>query len=447
MDLIRDSIKYAKSLGFEDVIVSTEESKISYLKIANSEVNSIVHNTDISGQVYLTSKKRIIAYDVPKVNKQSMRAAIRNAKAAIELVKQKEDYNGIAEGKFKYRKAALPDKRLEHMDTKAIADVALAAVAGASHGKVENVSGMVTAESLKFSMGTSNGIECSHRSASIRLSLRVDGRGFSYQDVAASKHLGNLNPGRFGDTTSAMLDRISKFGKISSGAYDVIYSPAPAANLLQNITEMALISSVETGGFLSNKLGKAIAGSAFNLYDDGANDSYIGTSPFDDEGYPTQRTAVIEKGVLKHYLHNWSTAKKYGTKSTGNAGLINPRTNTLVLEHRVKARDEDSLIREVKRGVLITGTWYTRFDNEENGDFSTVPRNMAIYIENGEPKFAIRQLDVRSIVGIRIHDNMLRMIKNIEAVTRESRQASSWDAPDYSIIPSVLVNGVKVTTA
>ena len=34
MDIIRDSIKYAKSLGFEDVIVSVEQSSVHYLKIA-----------------------------------------------------------------------------------------------------------------------------------------------------------------------------------------------------------------------------------------------------------------------------------------------------------------------------------------------------------------------------------------------------------------------------
>ena len=447
MDIIRDSIKYAKSLGFEDVIVSVEQSSVHYLKIANSEVNSMVEDRNASGQVYLTRDKRIVASDVPKVDMQSMRTAIRNAKTTLKLVKPKDDYNGIAAGKFKYGKAPEYDKRLESLENSDIADVASAAINGALTGKVENVSGMVIVENMRFSMGTSNGIMGHYDSANIRLSLRVDGKGFSYQDVAASKYLSKLNPGKFGRETSAMLDRASGFGKIKSGTYDVLYSPSPASNLMQNITDMALISSVETGGFLSGKLGKEVGGNGLSIYDDGANDAYIGSSPFDDEGYPTQKTPVIENGVLKNYLHNWSTAKKYGVKSTGNAGLIDPRTNTLVLDYKSKVRDEDSLIREIKRGILVTGTWYTRFDNEENGDFSTVPRNLAIYIENGEPKFAIKQLDVRSIVGIRIHDNMLRMIRNIEAVSSSSKQASSWDAPDYSIMPDVLVKGVKVTTA
>ncbi len=45
----------------------------------------------------------------------------------------------------------------------------------------------------------------------------------------------------------------------------------------------------------------------------------FGTSPFDDEGVPTRRTAVIERGVLKSYLLNTYTARKLGMKTTGNA--------------------------------------------------------------------------------------------------------------------------------
>lgn len=447
MGIIKESIKYAKSLGFEDVVVSTEDSTTSYLKIANSEINSIVQNRDISGQIYLTSKKRIIGYGVPTIDMPNMRAAIRNAKASIKFVNPKDDYNGIAEGRFKYKVQEKPDSKLVRMDASSISDMASAAINGALQAKVESVSGMVTVESTKFSMGTSNGVSGSSASASARISLRVDGRGFSYQDVSASKQLSMINPSKFGEQAALMLNKVSRFGRMRAGTYDALYSPAAASNLMQNINEMALISSVEAGGFLSGNLGKPIASPELSIYDDGADSAYIGASPFDDEGYPTQRTPVIEKGVLKNYLHNWSTARKYNTKSTGNAGLVDPRTNTLVLDCKSKAKDEESLIKGMKRGVVITGTWYTRFDNEENGDFSTVPRNMVLYVESGEPRFAVRQLKVRSMVGIRIHDNMLRMIRNIEAVSKEAKQASSWDAPDYSIMPAVLVNGVNITTA
>ena len=36
---------------------------------------------------------------------------------------------------------------------------------------------------------------------------------------------------------------------------------------------------------------------------------------FDEEGVPIQKTEIIKKGILKTYLHNTSTAKKYNTKT------------------------------------------------------------------------------------------------------------------------------------
>ena len=55
------------------------------------------------------------------------------------------------------------------------------------------------------------------------------------------------------------------------------------------------------------------------MIDDGTIPGLFGTSPFDDEGVPTRRTVVIERGVLKSYLLNTYTARKLGLKTTGNA--------------------------------------------------------------------------------------------------------------------------------
>jgi len=96
---------------------------------------------------------------------------------------------------------------------------------------------------------------------------------------------------------------------------------------------------------------------------------------------------------------------------------------------------------------LITNTWYTRFSNYLTGEFSTVPRDMAVYIENGELKFAIGSTE-SSFVGIRISDNMLRMLKSITTTAGSTVQTSSWDAGnDYYFVPNVFVEKVKVTTA
>ena len=89
-----------------------------------------------------------------------------------------------------------------------------------------------------------------------------------------------------------------------------------------------------------------------------------------------------------------------------------------------------------------------RFSNYLTGDFSTMPRDLAIYIKKGSPEFAVKQINVSSGVGIRISDNMIRMMLNITRVGNDIAQATSWDTlGTYYFVPSMIVEGVNVSTA
>lgn len=56
-----------------------------------------------------------------------------------------------------------------------------------------------------------------------------------------------------------------------------------------------------------------------SIHDDGLLKGGIDSSSFDGEGVPSQRTALIENGILKGFLYDSYTAGKAGIKSTGNA--------------------------------------------------------------------------------------------------------------------------------
>ncbi len=80
---------------------------------------------------------------------------------------------------------------------------------------------------------------------------------------------------------------------------------------------------------------------------------------------------------------------------------------------RLKLRNHASLKKEVRRGIYVTNNWYTRFQNYCEGVYSTVPRDAAFLIENGEIK--------KSGVGMRISDTLPRQFLNIQALGKESR--------------------------
>src|ERR687886_568448 len=79
---------------------------------------------------------------------------------------------------------------------------------------------------------------------------------------------------------------------------------------------------VLSGSIVKDKIGRKIASELITLVDSGESNiaaNAAGTISIDDEGVIANRTAIIEKGVLKSFLHNRETALIFDTAPTGNA--------------------------------------------------------------------------------------------------------------------------------
>jgi TldD protein len=105
----------------------------------------------------------------------------------------------------------------------------------------------------------------------------------------------------------------------------------------------------------SNRIGTMVASELCTVVDDGTIASRRGSLNVDDEGTPTQRTTLIERGVLRGYLQDKQNATLMGMPLTGNgrresfAHLPMPRmTNTFMLAGE---DDPTDIIRSVERGL------------------------------------------------------------------------------------------------
>ena len=108
--------------------------------------------------------------------------------------------------------------------------------------------------------------------------------------------------------------------KIKTQNIPVIFEPRMTSWLLGFLFSCISGKSVyQKTSFLSDKLGKKIGKKNISVVDDGLLPGKLGTSPFDSEGIPTQKTRVIDKGVLKNFLCDTYAARKLKLKTTGNA--------------------------------------------------------------------------------------------------------------------------------
>ena len=218
--------------------------------------------------------------------------------------------------------------------------------------------------------------------------------------------------------------------------YDVVFDPLILGSSLGVWGGMASAYNVlvQKSVFV-DKLGKKVASSIVTLRDNPAAYSIM-NRVFDDEGVPARENVFIDHGVLKTYLHNTSTAKMFKTKTTGNAGLVFPTPWNIEMDAGDMTKEE--LFQTVKSGLYLTNTWYTRFQNYAKGDFSTIPRDGIFKIQNGEIK--------QSLKDLRISDNILNMLGNIAAASKERQHVHWWgEADPPSLAPYALIKNVHIT--
>jgi TldD protein len=105
----------------------------------------------------------------------------------------------------------------------------------------------------------------------------------------------------------------------------------------------------------AGRIGERVAAPGVTVVDDGTLEGRRGSLNIDDEGVPTERTVLIEDGVLRGYMQDRLNARLTGVPSTGNgrresyAHLPMPRmTNTYMLEGE---RSPDEIIASVDKGL------------------------------------------------------------------------------------------------
>jgi len=197
------------------------------------------------------------------------------------------------------------------------------------------------------------------------------------------------------------------------------------------------------------KLNQQIGSQKITIIDDAHIPQALGSKPFDDEGCPTQKTVVMEKGVLTSFLHNTYTANKAGIPNTGNALRVGPfsakpkyvlepligPTNVVIKSGTIT---QEKLINEVKSGIITHGFIGAHTANSQSGDFSVLTTG-AFKIENGEIMHPVKE----AMIG----GNILNILKKVELVADDVKQMPyAWYTEDATLIaPSILVRGVTIT--
>jgi PmbA protein len=148
-------------------------------------------------------------------------------------------------------------------------------------------------------------------------------------------------------------------GKPASRSCPVVLDPTVAASFAGLIGGALGARAVQRGRSpFAGRLGEEVASTSFALHDDGRDPAGAASAPFDGEGVPRRRTALIEGGALRSYLYDTYTANREGTASTGSASRSGYRSLPSVSASNliVAAGDlsTEELLAQAGEGVFVT---------------------------------------------------------------------------------------------
>lgn len=182
---------------------------------------------------------------------------------------------------------------------------------------------------------------------------------------------------------------------------------------------------------LKDKLGKGVASSGFTLIDDGTLAGRLASSPFDREGMPHQRLALVEGGVLRAFRYDGKGARRAGTSSTGHASgdaRSLPGIGSTNLSVAPGDASESELLKAVGAGLFV-GRFSGNVDSV-SGDFSGVAKG-SFLVSGGERG--------RPVQETLIAGNAFDLLEKIVALGSTLHRVVTYEGP------WVLVDGVDVT--
>ncbi len=231
-----------------------------------------------------------------------------------------------------------------------------------------------------------------------------------------------------------------------TGKYKVLFHSGAFTHAMNIIEASFMGKSVEKKvSTWTDKLGQKVADERVTLLDDGLMAGRNFSTPFDDEGTPTQTLPVIDKGILKSFLVDRRTAKKLGMAPTGNgfkkAGLFSPPPEVEVppaISHTTLAlkggnRPHKDMLKGLEEGIYVCDLIGTMMGNPLTGQLAG---NIALgyLVKNGEIVGRIKD----AMISVNLFDALQSSIIEISS----DLDVSGWNGD--MVLPYMLLDGCTV---
>lgn len=441
-DLTRLAIRYCEKMGVDEAEAFAQSQRIIEVVLERAEIQSERVKTQRGIGIRIIKDKKLGFSYASTFSNATIEEACRNAKSLSNVSVPNPDWVSLpTPAKLPKPPSGIYDEETASMGGDEVLNLAVRAYDAAKgyDKRVDIDDGKFSLFLTEVAISNSHGVEVEENNTLLEGFLacmakehgEASSAAFEY-DVARS--LRSFSPEKIGRLAAEKALSSLKPKSVGSFVGKVILDSDPASTILMfPIISSVNADNVQRGRSLwAGKLREEVASQKLTVTDDGLFPKGIGSSSFDFEGVPCQKTPVITRGKLESLLHNTFTANKEGKKSTGNAYrdgydmLPSISVSNLIVEAGEEKLKE--MISDVDKGIVVR-----RFSGNvrpESGEFSGIAKQ-ANYIEKGEVKYSLKET--------MISGNAFQAIKNIIEIGSETR-------PTFlrAYIPPIMIDKINI---
>ena len=363
--LLSDLLSEAKRHGADaaDAVVFSGASLAISVRMGQLEKLERSEARDLGLRVLLGKRQAIVSSNDFK--RETLNALVERAVATAREAPE-DPYAGIADAS----ELATSIPTLDICDDSEPEAEALIASARTAEEAARAVKGVTNSEGAEIgwsrsviALATTAGFAQSYAGSSHSIAASVlAGEGTTMErdyDFSSAVYAADLRkPEDVGRSAGERAVRRLGARKMKSARVPVVFDQRMSGGLLRSLAGAINGASIARGtSFLKDKMGEKIFADGITIIDDPHRRRGLRSKPFDAEGLPNSRRAIIDDGRLTTWMLDLASARKLGLKPTGHASRgtaspPSPSPTNLYMERGKISRD--AMIKDIEEGFLVT---------------------------------------------------------------------------------------------
>jgi predicted Zn-dependent protease len=425
----------ARSRGVRDVEVIAGGGAESLTRFANNTIHQNVSELSRHASVRIVENQRTARASTNRLDADGLREVVEQAIAIARCSEPDPELLPLpaaaaveaAQRHFPLTAGCTPEQR-----ARVVAN-AIRIVESES----QTAAGIYSTEETAEALLNTNGIACFHTETMARFSITAMAADSSGWAKASSPDIAAFDPAELARRAAAKARISARPRELDPGRYTVILEPAAVLDLIgQMFGDFSATALADQRSFLNERLGEALFSPAIQIADDVHHPLQSGT-PFEGDGVPRRRLALVENGVPRELAYSRAAAHKAGVEPTGHGFPLPNEYGESPANIVMRGGDSSlqQLIESTPRGILVTRLWYIREVDPYEKIMTGMTRDGTFLVENGEV--------AGGILNFRFNQGLIELLRNVEAMTREER-ASGEEAFDM-VVPALKAHDFNFT--